>query len=327
MKNLLILSLFLFTATSVSAQNDTLLYEPFDVDPTANYALFNSGNDTIWVNFDSDALPDFNNRPQEWFWSDGWITTVDTFDANLMSSSWLTNVTPPNRNYLITPPIYISDANANLSWASAPRQTPRFLDGYSVLVSTTDNFEASFTDTLFRAAQFIAGTGTDFSAYTFSPGFVHGMDGTYIQLDDTGDSTRFIGELRPFSVPLAQYSGQTIYISFLHDSDDDNLLLIDDILVTGTLTGISENATTTGLTIFPNPATDKIEISYMLTSTSPVTADIYDAKGSLVTSVNMGIQISGSQKMAIDVSKLSQGAYSVVLNANGSSVTSKFVKD
>ena len=324
-KKLLIPIIVLFSGTAVFAQNDTLLYEPFDVDNTANYALFNSGNDTIWVNFDSDGLPDANARPQEWFWSPGGLADVDSVDACLMSSSWLLNLVPGNRNYLITPPITIPNGSFNLSWASAPRQTPRFLDGYSVIVSTTDNFEASFTDTLFQAAQFIAGNGTDFSLYTFSPGFVHGMDGTYIQLDANNDSTRYIGELRPFSVSLAQYSGQTIYISFLHDSDDDNLLVIDDILVNGTLTGIAETPVISGLTVYPNPASDKIELSYRLPVTGPVAAEIYDLAGRKVASVNRGIQIHGSQKLAIDVSMLAKGSYTVVLNANGNIVTSGFV--
>jgi hypothetical protein len=324
MKNLLIVGVLSCAVFSAKGQNDTLLYENFDVDPTANYVLFNSGNDTVWVNFDADALPDGNGRPQEWFYSPGGFATVDSVDACLFSSSWLANFLPGNRNWLITPPIEIVDANASLSWNAAPRQTPRYVDGYSVLVSTSDNFEASFTDTLFQAAQYLTGTGNDWSMYTFSPGFVHGLDGTYIEYD--GDSGAFVGVLQPFSASLAQYSGQTIYIAFLHDADDDNLISIDDILITGTLLGVKENELTSGLNVYPNPASEKIELSYTLASSSPVTADIYDAKGSKVMSVNRGIQIAGAQKLAIDVRGLAAGTYSVKINAAGTSATSRFVK-
>jgi len=325
MKNLLTISALLFSTSGAIAQNDTLLFENFDLDPTPSYALFNNGTDTTWVNFDADALPDGNGRPQEWFWVEGAFSSVDSIENSLWSSSWLANFLPGNRNWLITPPIYISDANAVLSWEAAPRQTPRYVDGYTVMVSTTDNFEASFTDTLFQAAQYLSGSGNDWAGYTFSPGFVHGLDGTYIEYD--GDSGAYIGVLRPFSASLAAYSGQTIYITFLHDADDDNLVAIDNILVTGTLTGLNENANTIGLSVYPNPAKDKIELNYSLKSTGPVSYNVYDSKGAQVMSLNRGIQIAGQQKLAIDVSKLSAGAYTIQLNADGTTVNSRFVKE
>ncbi len=42
--------------------------------------------------------------------------------------------------------------------------------------------------------------------------------------------------------------------------------------------------------------------------------------------VNRGTQIAGNQKLAIDISKLATGTYSVELTAAGTVVTTKFVK-
>ena len=310
---------------SAQAQNDTLLYENFDVDPTASYLPFNSGNDLTWVNFDADALADANGRPQDWFWSEGGFADVDTSDGCLFSSSWLAGFLPGNRNWLMTPPIYIADASAVLSWKSASRQTPLYLDGYSVLISTTDNIETSFTDVAFQAGQYLTGTGGNFANYTFSPGFVHGQDGTYIQFDT--DSSRWIGEQRPFSVNLAQYAGQTIYIAFLHDADDDNLISIDDILITGTLTSVNEPQDPLMLSVYPNPASDKVELSYYLNQSTQVYADIFDSKGSKVKSVTKGLQLGGAQKMTIDVADLPSGLYNVVLYMNNRNIETKFVKN
>ncbi len=325
MKALLSLSFVMLLTGLAYGQNDTLLYENFDVDNTAGYLPFNSGNDLTWVNFDADALPDANNRPQEWFWSESGFASADTLEGCLFSSSWLAGFLPGNRNWLMTPPIQIVDASAVLSWSSAPRQTPLYLDGYTVMVSTTDNIESSFTDTLFQAAQYEAGSGGNFATYTFSPGFVHGMDGTYIEFDS--DSARWIGEQRPFTASLAQYAGQTIYITFLHDADDDNLISIDDILVTGTLVGLSEAAPAIGLTVSPNPATEKIELNYHLDKTGVVNASVYDIKGSKVMAVNNKIQIAGTQKLAVDVRSLTSGMYLVILDIAGKSYSVKFVKE
>lgn len=325
-KKLPVFLLMMVPSIFVQAQNDTLLYENFDVDPTGTYLPFNSGNDQDWVNFDADGLPDANNRPQEWFWSPGGFADADSSDGCLFSSSWLQGFLPGNRNWLMTPPIQIADASAVLSWTSAPRQTPLYVDGYSVLISTTDNIEANFTDVAFQASQYLSGSGNSFSGYTFSPGFVHGEDGTYTQFDASADSSRLIGVQRPFSVSLAQYAGQTIYIAFLHDADDDNLISLDDILITGTLTSVNEIDGELSVSVYPNPAADKIELSYYLPRAAAVIADIYDVKGSKVMSVRRGMQLGGQQKLTIDVSSLSEGLYNVVLNLNGKTVESKFVK-
>jgi hypothetical protein len=330
-KTLLILSFLSIIAGTAFSQNDTLLFENFDVDPTLNYAAFNSGNDTTWVDFDADGLPDANARPQNWYWSEGAFSTPDEFDACLFSSSWLAGFLPGNRNWLMTPPIDLTNVTgATLSWESAPRQTPLYLDGYTVLLSTTDNIESSFTDTLFQAAQFLTGTGNDWSTYTFSPGFVHGLDGTYIEYDPTstaGDSSRFIGVFRPFSASLAQYSGQTVYIAFLHDSDDDNLVALDDILITGTLVGINELADNISLNVYPNPATDKVNVSFTLKNSSQVRGEIYDVRGVKVMTLIDGTQPQGSQKVSADISSFADGLYNLVLTVDGNTVSKRFIKN
>src|SRR6185295_12658092 len=120
------------------------------------------------------------------------------------SNSW-TNDPTPIANYLILPPIHLNDGTGMLYWKSAPRQTPRYLDGLQVLVSTTGNFDVDFSDTLKLFAEYISGDGqpndSSFSNFTFSNGFVFGEDGQYLEYH--GDSIRFIGILRPDSASLA----------------------------------------------------------------------------------------------------------------------------
>ncbi len=335
MKKIVLLFSLIVVCNGAIAQ-DTLLFESFDVDPTANWSTTNNGNDTVWVNFDADGLPDANPavREQNWWWSAGGFGSADTSDGCLYSSSWLAGFLPGNRNWLMTPPIQIVDANAVLSWTSAPRQTPLYLDGFIVLVSTTDNVETSFTDTLFEAGQHLTGTtGASYSQYTFSPGFIHGIDGTYIEWDfyavsPPADSSAFLGVQRPFTESLAAYAGQTIYITFLHNSDDDNLISIDDILVTGTMfTGISENTNDIELNVYPNPARDIIELSYYLPSTSPISYSIFDITGKLVATENRGLQILGNQNLTIDVSTLSSGQYSIAIEHTNGMSTVKFIKE
>jgi len=333
----LLFATVLFAASFVMAQNDTLLYEDFSGGDTITYMNIGApdGMQTFsqWYNFDYDGIPDANARPQEWFASFGFVE-ADTNEIVYMSSSWLSGFDPGNLNYLITPAIHISDANATLYWRSCPRQTPSYLDGYRVAVSTTNNLETSFTDTIFKAAEFAPGGNAGgpglpavpaFADYPFGEGWIHGWDGTGIYY--SGDSTSWIGMLVDHSVSLAAYSGQTIYIAFMHTSADDNLIAVDDILVMGTgSASIDEQDLNASMNVFPNPAVDFVSVEYTLNKTAEVVVEITDINGKEILHENRGVQIAGQHAFDQDVTNLPAGTYTISINTNNNRATKTFVK-
>lgn len=81
-------------------------------------------------------------------------------------------------------------------------------------------------------------------------------------------------------------------------------------------TSVDEVAGTTGLNIWPNPATDKLHIS----SKEPITSvRIYDVTGKL-------IKTSFQPKGEIDISQLTDGLYFIKLESRDATVTHRFVK-
>lgn len=336
MKKISTLFAFILAVSFASAQSDTLLWMNFEnADTALIVAGAPSGNDDPnWINLDFDGLPDANARPQEWFLTLGYAD-ADSSNIVLGSSSWLAGFLPGNKNYFISPQVHIGTSGTPmLSWKSAPRQTPLYVDGYAVVVSTTNNLETSFTDTIFRASQFLGATadssGTSpipqFNWYVFSGGWVHGFDGTGIQYDSGADSTRFIGELVTNSVDMSAYAGQSIHVAFLHNSDDDNLISIDDILLMGQdATSIEENAFNASIEMFPNPASEVLNISYELTSTSNVNIVIYDMQGRAVAVQHLGDQFPGAYTATQNVANFAAGSYSMTIEANGNTFTKNFV--
>jgi hypothetical protein len=312
----------------LNAQNDTLLFENFEAEVIDYiFDLPPNGDDDTWLNFDSDGLPDGSggNRPNNWFLGAA-FAEADGGNTVLMSNSWTNNTEQSVENYLITPPIQIIDANAVLSWKSAPRQTPRFLDGYCVVVQTGSNIETSFTDTLVKFAEFISGDSFDFDDYEFSSGFVHGSDFQFIE--DAGDSARWIGVLRSESVSLAQYAGQTIYIAFVHNSTDDNLISVDDILITGTSpTNVKKVENQIGLEIFPNPAANFANIQVDLPLTTGVNLHIYSVDGKLIRTIPQGFRIKGSHNFQIDINDLPSGLYNIVVQTKDFNVGKTLIKE
>ncbi|MCB0567446.1 MAG: T9SS type A sorting domain-containing protein [Phaeodactylibacter sp.] len=341
-----------FLPFALTAQMDTLLFEDFqdDIigDVEGEVAIFPQGDDTTWVNYDADYLQDANDRPQNWYTSidfaQGLQDSIAPTDTSIVlaSSSWLQGFLNGNRNWLITPPITIRDAQASLHWKSAPYQGPRYADGYSVLISSGMNFPESFTDTVFRAKQMIPplpigaddpeGNAFQVDSFLFAPenGYLHADGYTlpeYYILDEPGDNL-LIGVLEPHSFDLAAYSGQTVYIAFVHDSDDDNLISIDDILVMGNLMSSTREplAADIRLVTYPNPVDNLLNVLFRLETPVNVRTGLYNMDGKQVLSMASEGHLFGEQSLKLDLRRLPAGAYNLVLDIEGQQYTRKVVK-
>lgn len=329
----------LFIAKMAPAQN-TIYWEDFNEDLHHTYYLdFPSGADYDAAGYvvDGDAFADGSNinppRPNSWFITYAFasadsLTNDGIENLVFAANSWF-EPREQALNYLITPSIYLSDNTGTLSWKSAPYQTPYYCDGYKVLVSSTTNFEDQFTDTLFVAGEYLSTKNpmpdSTWNGYNFSPtGFIHGLDGTYTQFD--GDSARFKGVLRPFSVSLAQYAGKKIFIAFLHDSDDDNLIAIDDIKVTGNGTvGINENSAAVEFNVYPNPAANWVNLNFTTAHAGAATVQVFDMAGKLIETRALGTLLKGQHSYQFDTSKYTNGNYLLTLRSNGGSKTLNLV--
>jgi len=343
MKKTLLALICMGSMTAASAQ--VLISEDFQ-----DYNNFNpitvpddAGPDD-WVNYDADQLEDGNARPQDWFVTDDFRYLIEEYDAdtNFMmgSSSWLAGFLPGNRNFLILPEIDV-EVNMVVSWSSSTRQAPRYCDGYSLVVSPDADIadpESNFTDYLFRASQMVSIDGDaaslDYTDFSWDPsnigdgtggtGYLHADNFTnmdYLILDDI-----FIGKLEPHVMSLSDYIGETIRIAFLHDADDDNLIAVDDIVVE-TITGIAQYSFNQLMDLYPNPASDVLNLSFTNLVKDQAVVNIYNNMGVLVmTQQYAGNELTTVQNIAI--SDLAAGFYSIQVNLdNLTNVGSSFIKN
>ena len=329
---------FIFAAVlSGFAQNDTLLFENFQLD-TIDYIITGfPSEDNLWpnwVNYDLDGMPDASggDRSDEWFLVYAFALAdslfmpgvyTDSLNVAMASNSWTNDASTPVANYLVTPKLFISDNQAVLRWKSAPFQTPRYLDGYAVVVSTSGNEDYQFTDTIASFAEFLSATDLeDSTTYTFSSGWRH----TLLE-DNDGDILRYRGVLQEWEVSLAAYAGMSIHIAFIHNSHDDNLISIDDILVLGTgNVGINDKpANEITLALNPNPAKEIMQVNYYLNKTAPVTSYVYDINGKLIESKNRGMQLAGNQQFSYNTANLEAGSYFFTLDTGKEKITQQFV--
>jgi len=331
------ISLMIAAAFSGFAQTDTLLFENFQRD-TLDYILtgFPTEDNLYpnWVNYDLDGTPDASggDRPDEWFLAYAFAVAdsfympalfTDSLNVAMVSNSWTNDASTPVANYLVLPKIFIADNQAVLRWKSAPFQTPRYLDGYSVVVSTAGNEDYEFTDTIATFSEFLSAADLeDSTTYTFSGGYRH----TLLE-DNGGDILRYRGVLQEWEVSLADYAGMSVHVAFLHNSHDDNLISIDDILVLGTgNVGINDNvANDLALTLSPNPAKDIMQINYTLNKTASLTSSVFDINGKLIDSKQRGVQLAGNQQFSYNTANLAEGTYFFTLDTGKEKITQKFI--
>lgn len=342
-----LLSVLLFAGSVNIKAQDTLLYEGFQFVMDSYLTSIQTPpigktTDSMWYNYDADQLADgaggTTARPDDWWqtraFADSNLYISGTTDTNIVmtSNSWFSSPGLAS-NLLITSNIQLGEHDT-LFWKSAPVQTPRYLDGYQVKISTTTNDDFAFSTVLFTAAEMtqlstIPGDSSSFVTHVFSTGFVHGIDSTYIEADTNRPSKAYSGILRPFSVPLDAYANQNVFIAFHHNSFDDNLISIDDILIRGTasnpVAGIKENKFDLNLNVFPNPAGDNAQLNFQLTVETEVIINVNDITGKLIYSENKGTLAHGRHFATINTAVLANGFYTIAVQTKNGTSTTKLI--
>ncbi len=351
-RRLLFLPFLLFVSWAQAQSHtqliDTLVAEYFTIDPTLNMLPLPTGDDDLWINYDADELATICAQlgqppvPRNWYWESDLGDTTAVGDNYCYTSCSFVNGTPStpiNVNWLILPPIEIPDSTYFLSWRSSSILGPAYVDGYKVLVSTGSNspFDFQYSDTLFTAAEMIevdpVPKTLDPNDFIYTPGYIHAntyTNDTYYFLafsDNGGGGTipYLHGKLEPHSVSLAAFSGKNIYIAFVHDSNQDFLLQLDDILVSNSPTsGIGEPDLITRFQSYPNPVVDQIFLQWTLKRPAECQLTITDARGAMVHQQHFGrfentwCNVSGSA--------WAKGLYIATLRSEGKVMSSKLLK-
>jgi Secretion system C-terminal sorting domain len=340
-----LLGLSLCMATQrMAAQNDTLMFMNFQEDLSDSMATFPDAgfSDDQWVNWDEDEKEAAQSFASNWFFDLDWGSpdSIPPTDSNFVfaSRSWLLDLDTISSNWLISPAIDILDDQASLHWKSAPFQGPRYLDGYSVKIMTgsQEYFTADVT-TMFRAAEMASIVGdqnsVDLSNFTFSEGYMHAgsfTDTTYfVPADTAAGETTHGGLLEPHSINLADFSGQTIFVAFHHDSADDNLIEIDDLLLLGNkepVTGTDEKIADLLFVTYPNPVDNYLNVMFRLHDAASVQLELKNIEGRTVLAKPARSGRIGEFNEQFDLRQIPAGMYTVVLTVSGEPFAKQVVK-
>ena len=324
----------------VAVMPDTLINENFEIDPTDDMLPFPSGNDLEWVNYDEDHLAGqcVNTGATPFgFWQEGDFGAPGSDNDAYTSCSYLVDAGVRNANWLITRPVLIPDSSYWLCWRSLSYYGPGYLDGYHVLVSTTTNdpTEGSFKDTLFAAAEMVENSSPagslDVDDYVFSGGYIHAngyTDTSYFFVDNSEGPPFYHGKLEPHAKSLAVYAGKTIYVAFLHDSRNNFLLQLDDILVSNNLPHATSTHGEPGdiafLNVLPNPVRTSAYVTWKTAVPAECSLVVADGTGRVVLQRLFSSRENGD--FFLETQNLGPGVYYCTLQTARGRATAKFVK-
>lgn len=198
--------------TFVSAQI-TVLSEDFEQGIPASWTIVINDTNTV-----DTSVAEF---------APGWIAVAEPADtANIVAgaTSYFRYPAEADR-WLILPAFTVGGYGNFIKW-QARSQDPSYQDGYYVMVSTTDDQLASFTDT-------IATLGFENPDWTDRE----------VNLSDKGYSNQTIH----VAFRLRSYDAYKLYVDNIHARIDDPL-------------GINELAAEPTIQLYPNPATDALTI-------------------------------------------------------------------
>jgi hypothetical protein len=90
--------------------------------------------------------------------------------------------------------------------------------------------------------------------------------------------------------------------------------------------GISELGNTASFSLFPNPGTDAVNITFNLASAAVVKLQVYDAKGVLVKTLVDEKASPGERILRYSTEHLPAGTYELRLVSGNSTITKRLVK-
>ncbi len=213
--------------------------------------------------------------------------------------------------------VWVTDANGCQTWGTFDILTQSDSSNWNY----NDTLSTNPVDTCFN---FVPASANIYS-YAFS-----GTDTvsiTWAVFDSTGSLHGFVTTTYLFDSTSNGYYTVLLEINCdstrsIHSSID----FLGHIHISGLAAGINTlSAAGNNVMVYPNPVSDKLNISFSLPKSDKVKIDILNALGQVIQTENTSND-GGMKVVTVNTSSLNKGLYFVKLSVNGQIITRRFVK-
>lgn len=131
------------------------------------------------------------------------------------------------------------------------------------------------------------------------------------------------------NISLVSYTASSnVQIKIVNVTDGGNNLYIDNINLNAITTNIEDAVSgSSQVSVFPNPASDYLDLEYELLKSGLLSYEIIDVMGRKISSMNLGIQSAGKHNTTINVEPLMSGIYFIKVNINQNRIIKKIIID
>jgi transforming growth factor-beta-induced protein len=192
-------------------------------------------------------------------------------------------------------------------------------DGPFTLFAPTDAaFEALGTETLNTLLADPTGDLADILKY-----HVVGATALSGSLMDGDMFTTLEGSEVTITINGGVYVDEAIVI-FADYEAPNGVVHVIDAVITPEVTAIQEEISLLNNTsVYPNPATDRVNVSFELSNSSEVSIDVYDMVGQKIVERNLGIMPVGAHDFVMGTESMGNGIYIIIVNSGNSAFANK----
>jgi hypothetical protein len=135
-------------------------------------------------------------------------------------------------------------------------------------------------------------------------------------------------EFVQYTATVPFYPNAIFRFVFISDeSDPGNNVFLDDINLFDPTAdvGVKESGIAFGLSMYPNPAKDKVTIEYNAQGSHEVNIDVFDVLGKNVASINKGKVETGDHEFELATAAYKNGVYMVAISVDGNRIVKRLV--
>jgi type IX secretion system substrate protein len=210
-------------------------------------------------------------------------------------------------DWMILPAINLGSAST-LSWdAMSLTSSGNYPDDYQVIIAEVEMGTVPTVDYMFTNGTILLDQDAEWtSAGVSNPG-----DG-----------------IHHHEIDLADYADQEVWIAFRQNTGNGGgyLISIDNIkIVDGSGTGVESLENSLSMNIYPNPASEVVNIKFSAEEITMASLSVYDITGRMVKEMNLENLAFGINNIELDVTTIQTGTYIVTLNLNSKVYTHKLM--
>ena len=131
-----------------------------------------------------------------------------------------------------------------------------------------------------------------------------------------------MNDWRNEQIDLSAFLGENIMFRFVNINGYGNSTFVDNINVAGVL-GISVNQLASTISLYPNPATNKVNIAVNDNAYDSIRIQVVNSLGQRLQSTESNGQ--STNNFSLDVSNLATGLYFINIEADGVKISKKLL--